>query len=71
LQARAIRPRSGAGDRRRVVAALLSALYPGLGQAFNRDPRFVTVFALPLTTLAVLTFALTQALGPSLLATLF
>jgi LCP family protein required for cell wall assembly len=71
LQARAIRPRSGAGDRRRIVAALLSAVYPGLGQAYNRDPRFVMVFALPLTTLAVLAIALTQALGPSLLATLF
>ena len=71
MQARAIRPSTGTGDRRRVLAALLSAVYPGLGQAFNRDPRFVMVFALPLTALALITIGLAQAFGASLMASLF
>jgi LCP family protein required for cell wall assembly len=71
LQARAIRAETVGGDRRRVAAALLSAFYPGLGQAFNRDARYVLVFALPLTALALLTIGLAQMLGNSLLLTLF
>ena len=40
MQARRIRPEeAGALDRRRLAAAGLSALLPGLGQLFNRRTR--------------------------------
>jgi len=70
LQARAIRPSRGPADRRRTIAAVLSALYPGLGQAFNRDPRYVVVFGLPLSALAVLAMLLVQGFGGQLLPVL-
>jgi LCP family protein required for cell wall assembly len=70
IQARVLRPSTGAADRRRIVAAFLSALYPGLGQAFNRDGRSVLLFALPITALTLLGIALAQAFGSELLVML-
>ena len=49
MHARRIRtaPTSGPIDRRRLVAAGLSAVLPGLGQAFNRRRRLPALFLLP------------------------
>jgi LCP family protein required for cell wall assembly len=70
VQARVIRPETDWTDRRRVVAAFLSSVFPGLGQAFNRDSRFIVVFALPLATLVVLAVSLGLAYQTRLLPTL-
>ena len=44
----------GRQDARRLVAAILSSIYPGLGQAYNRQARLVLLFALPITLLTLL-----------------
>jgi LCP family protein required for cell wall assembly len=56
VQARRIRsrPESGPIDRRRLAAAGLSAILPGLGQAFNRRQRLSFVFLIPSLVLLVL-----------------
>jgi LCP family protein required for cell wall assembly len=60
VQARRIRPDTGPIDRRRLAAAGLSAVLPGLGQLFNRRPRLAALFLVPsLVVLAV--FALLWA----------
>jgi polyisoprenyl-teichoic acid--peptidoglycan teichoic acid transferase len=41
------RPESGPIDRRRLTAAGLSAILPGLGQAFNRRTRLSFLFLIP------------------------
>jgi polyisoprenyl-teichoic acid--peptidoglycan teichoic acid transferase len=41
------RPESGPIDRRRLAAAGLSAVLPGLGQAFNRRTRLTSLFLIP------------------------
>jgi polyisoprenyl-teichoic acid--peptidoglycan teichoic acid transferase len=41
------RPESGPIDRRRLAAAGLSAIIPGLGQAFNRRARLTLLFLVP------------------------
>jgi polyisoprenyl-teichoic acid--peptidoglycan teichoic acid transferase len=41
------RPESGPIDRRRLAAAGLSAVLPGLGQAFNRRTRLTFLFLIP------------------------
>jgi polyisoprenyl-teichoic acid--peptidoglycan teichoic acid transferase len=41
------RPESGPNDRRRLAAAGLSAILPGLGQAFNRRTRLTFLFLIP------------------------
>lgn len=46
-RARPPRPEAGPIDRRRLFAAGLSAVIPGLGQAFNRRRRLTTVFLVP------------------------
>ena len=54
------RPESGPIDRRRLAAAGLSAILPGLGQAFNRRQRLALLFLLPsvlLTLLAAIVWA--------------
>jgi LCP family protein required for cell wall assembly len=55
VQARRIRQRpvSGPIDRRRLAAAGLSALLPGLGQAFNRRQRLSLLFLIPSLVLIV------------------
>ena len=47
MHARRVRPDTGSIDRRRLAAAGLSALLPGLGQAFNRRPRLAALFLIP------------------------
>ncbi|MGK2849756.1 MAG: LCP family protein [Candidatus Limnocylindrales bacterium] len=47
MQARRIRPDTGPLDRRRLAAAGLSALLPGLGQLVNRRSRLAALFLLP------------------------
>ena len=47
MHASRIRPDAGPLDRRRLAAAGLSALLPGLGQAFNRRPRLALLFLVP------------------------
>lgn len=47
MQARRPRPEAGPIDRRRLFAAGLSAVLPGLGQAFNRRRQLTALFLLP------------------------
>ena len=47
MQARRIRPDTGPIDRRRLTAAVLSAVLPGLGQAFNGRRRLALAFLIP------------------------
>ena len=54
MQARRIRQETGPIDRRRLAAAGLSAVLPGLGQLFNRRSRLAALFLGPsLVVLAV------------------
>ena len=60
MQASRIRPDTRPTDSRRLAAAVLSALIPGLGQAVNRRPRLAAIFLVPtliLVLVAVLLFA--------------
>ena len=54
MQATRIRPDTGPTDRR-LLAAVLSALIPGLGQAFNRRSRLALGLFIP--------FAVVGAIG--------
>lgn len=47
MHARRTRPDTGPIDRRRLLAAGLSAVLPGLGQAFNRRRQLTTLFLVP------------------------
>ena len=47
MHARRVRPATGPSDRRRLAAAGLSAVLPGLGQAFNRRSRLAILFVVP------------------------
>jgi LCP family protein required for cell wall assembly len=53
VQARQIRPDTVPVDGRRVTAALLSAILPGLGQAANRRARLALLFGLPSLALLI------------------
>ena len=57
MHARRIRPDTGPTDRRRLAAAGLSAVLPGLGQAFNRRRRLALWFLVPSLILLVVAFA--------------
>lgn len=80
MQARRVRPDTGPIDRRRLAAAGLSAVLPGLGQIFNRRSRVAAVFIVPsviLIALAAFLFATQPAIelaakaaAPSALAVL-
>ncbi len=80
MQATRIRPDTRPTDRRRLAAAALSALIPGLGQVFNRRPRLAATFLAPMLILvlvAVLLFAsqsptrlLAWVISPPVLGTL-
>jgi LCP family protein required for cell wall assembly len=64
VHARRVRPDTGPIDRRRLAAAGLSAVLPGLGQAFNRRSRLAILFLVPsllLLGIAVVLFS-TQSL---------
>ena len=58
MHARRVRPDTGHIDRRRLAAAGLSAVLPGLGQAFNRRSRLAAVFLIPSLVLLLLGFLL-------------
>ena len=47
MHASRVRPETGHIDRRRLAAAGLSAVLPGLGQAFNRRSRLAALFLVP------------------------
>jgi LCP family protein required for cell wall assembly len=76
LQARASTPgregrtRDGADDPRRIVAAVLSAIFPGLGQALNRDGRGFAAFALPVATLLLIGLPIALAYQTRLVASI-
>ncbi len=53
VHARRIRPEPGPIDRRRLAAAGLSAVLPGLGQAFNRRRRLTALFLIPSVVLVL------------------
>lgn len=55
--ARRTRPDRGPVDRRRITAAALSALVPGLGQAANRRWRVAAIFLVPSLLLALVAWA--------------
>jgi LCP family protein required for cell wall assembly len=65
VQATRIRPESGALDRRRLAAAGLSALIPGLGQLFNRRPRLAALFLIPSLVLLFVAVALWNTQSPA------
>ncbi len=65
VHARRIRPETGPLDRRRLAAAGLSALLPGLGQALNRRARLASLFALPSIALILLVVLLLQLQSPA------
>jgi polyisoprenyl-teichoic acid--peptidoglycan teichoic acid transferase len=64
VQARRVRQDTGPTDRRRLAAAGLSAILPGLGQAFNQRQRLSTWFVVPslILLVAVLIVLRTQSL---------
>jgi LCP family protein required for cell wall assembly len=69
VHARRVRPDSVQLDRRRLVAAGLSALLPGLGQAFNRRRRLALLFAIPsLLLLVIVAFVMSTQSPTRLLA---
>lgn len=55
-------------DRRRLAAATLSAVLPGLGQAFNRRRRLTLLFLIPTLVLLAIALLLTQLQSPIRLA---
>jgi LCP family protein required for cell wall assembly len=67
VHARRILPDSRPTDRRRLFAAVLSAVLPGLGQAFNRRRRPATIFVLPSLALLALAWLLLQLFSPAML----
>lgn len=68
MQATQIRPDTRPTDLRRLAAAGLSAVIPGLGQLFNRRLRFAALFLIPSLILFALGFMLIQTQSPVRLA---
>jgi LCP family protein required for cell wall assembly len=68
VHATRIRPDTGAIDRRRLAAATLSAVLPGLGQAFNRRRRLTFLFLIPTLILVAFGLLLLQLQSPIRLA---
>jgi LCP family protein required for cell wall assembly len=68
VQATRIRPDTRPTDLRRLAAAALSALIPGLGQLFNRRPALATLFLVPSLILILLGLMLVQLQSPARLA---
>jgi LCP family protein required for cell wall assembly len=60
VHARRIRPETGPQDRRRLAAAGLSAVLPGLGQAFNRRVQLALLFVVPSLALGSIVVLLLQ-----------
>ena len=66
-QATRIRPDTGPTDRRRILAAVLSALVPGLGQAYNQRRRLALVLFVPFAVVAAIAVLAVWAIpGPRL-----
>ena len=65
VQARRIRPEAGPLDRRRLAAAGLSALLPGLGQLFNRRTKLALLFLIPAIVLMVVALLLLLTQSPA------
>jgi hypothetical protein len=65
VQATRIRPESGPLDRRRLAAAGLSALIPGLGQLFNHRPRLAALFLIPSLILVLVGLFLFNTQSPA------
>jgi LCP family protein required for cell wall assembly len=68
VHARRIRPDATYLDRRRLAAAFLSAVLPGLGQLFNRRPRLAAVFLVPTGILILLVLLAWVTQSPARLA---
>jgi LCP family protein required for cell wall assembly len=68
VQATKIRPDTRPTDLRRLGAAALSALLPGLGQLYNRRDRLAGIFLVPSLILIVVAFLLIQTQSPARLA---
>ncbi|MEO8570619.1 MAG: LCP family protein [Chloroflexota bacterium] len=60
-----IRPDTGSIDRRRLAAAGLSGIVPGLGQLFNRRPRLGALFLVPSLALVALAVVLLLTQSPA------
>ena len=68
MQARRIRPDTGPTDRRRLAAAGLSAVLPGLGQAFNGRRRLALGFLIPSLILMAIALLVVKTQSPARLA---
>ncbi len=68
MQARRIRPETGPIDRRRLTAAGLSAVLPGLGQLFNRRTRLAALFLVPSLIVLIVFVLLWATQSPTQLA---
>lgn len=68
MHARRIRPDTGPTDRRRIAAAGLSAVLPGLGQAFNRRRRLALWFVIPSLILLAIALLVLRLQSPARLA---
>ncbi len=68
MHARRIRPDTGPTDRRRLAAAGLSAVIPGLGQAFNRRRQLALWFLVPSLILLAVALLVVRLQSPTRLA---
>ena len=68
MQATRIRPDTRPTDLRRLAAAGLSALIPGLGQLYNGHRRLAALFLIPSLILLVLGVLVIQTQSPARLA---
>jgi LCP family protein required for cell wall assembly len=67
VHARPLRPESRQTDQRRLTAAFLSGVLPGLGQALNGRRRLAAVLAIPTVVLIGLGWLLLQLSSPTML----
>jgi LCP family protein required for cell wall assembly len=67
VHARRARPATGPTDQRRLFAAIVSAVLPGLGQAFNGRRRPAAIFAIPSLVLLAVAWLLFQLNTSSML----
>lgn len=68
MHARRIRPDTGPTDRRRLAAAGLSAVLPGLGQAFNHRRQLALCFIVPSLILLAIGLLVIRLQSPARLA---
>ncbi len=65
MHAAPIRPETGSLDRRRLAAAGLSAVIPGLGQLFNRRTGLAALFLIPTLVVVLVGVALWTTQSPA------